>query len=58
MKRNFLSTSIKKGADFHQIETKAAQLLNMPLLNKTKNSNKNQELVKLVELKEKKTTNG
>ena len=37
MKRDLLSTLIKEGADFHQIEAKAAQFLNRPLLNKIKN---------------------
>ena len=51
VKRDLLSIMIKEGADFNQIEAKAAQLLNRPLLNKIKNDNKNPELIKLVELK-------
>ena len=53
MKKGLLSTLIKKGRDFHQIEAKTKQILNRTLLTKIKNGSKKPELVKVVELKEK-----
>ena len=53
MKRDLLSTLIKEGVAFHQIEAKTAELLSRPLLNKIENNNKNPELIKLTKRKEK-----